>query len=131
VDTEAYLKARAAYSASFMSNSKWVRLFAAVARSGIVVEQACWRLIPDFHGFWQGLPKERELLPNRFQDGRFQPFEFKWIESIFVPREYRPVANVGYTKGQDVARLQSVLEAAGHFMVRVDDAGLTIVAYQR
>ena len=127
---EEYRRKVARYSGSFMSDAKWVRLFTAAARSGIAIARAKWAFIGTDHVMWEALPEESDLLPHRFLDGRFQPFEYRWIESIFVPWEYRPDPSVGYTRKQDVGALRRALEAVGQFQLEEDDEGLTIVAYR-
>lgn len=126
-----YRKALAKYSASFMSNAKWLRLFRALINSGLVIEKACWKFIDSEHSEWKSFPEERDLMPTRFADGKFQPFEYKWIESVFVPARYRPIQNVGYEKTQDVSALVAVLAAEGQLPIVQSEEGLTIHAYQR
>ena len=126
----AYERASRRYSASFMSNAKWLRLFRAAAKSPAASALARWELISESDHFWQPLPYESELLPSRFQDGRFQPFEYKWIRSVFVPREYRPVARVGFVRQQPVEALRQAIEAVGQFQLEETPDGLTIVAYR-
>jgi hypothetical protein len=124
-----YVKATARFSVSYMSNAKWVRLFTAVARSGITVERAQWNMIENDHAFWQRMPHESDLLPSRFQDGAFQPFEYKWIRSIFIPKEYRPYPDVGYTRHQDTNGVRAAIEEVGVFQLEDIDGGLVIKGY--
>ena len=128
-EDDAYQKAVSRYSVAYMSNAKWVRLFTAVARAGVVIERARWATIGTDHTFWQAFPRESDLLPTRFQDGRFQPFEYKWIHSIHIPREYRPIADVGYTRKQDVEALKAAIDAVGEFQTELMEDGLTILGY--
>ncbi|HBF28767.1 hypothetical protein [Rhizobium sp.] len=128
----AYQKALDNYDASFMNNTKWLRLFCTVINAGIPIKQASWKLIDLPRAMLMPFPDFHELLPTRFSDGRFQPFEYKWIESIFVPHRYRPIANVGYEKIQDTTALWVALTSAQEqFPVEQSDTGITIRGYHR
>lgn len=126
-----YLKAVSAYSVSLMSDTKWRKLFRLLSRAQVKVERATWHFIDLPHPMTQGLPREDELAETRFRDGRFQPFEYKWIRSIEIPREYRPIANVGYAKQQPIDKLVEVLEAAGQFPIEETPDGIAIIAYRK
>jgi hypothetical protein len=127
-EDEGYQKAALRYSVTYMSNAKWVRLFTTAVRTGIVIERAQWTLGSDY-SVWEGFPQESNLLPTRFQDGRFQPFEYNWIRSIHVPREYRPIADVGHTRKQNVDGLKAAIDAVGAFQMELTEEGLTILGY--
>lgn len=126
-----YQEALAKYDASFMSDAKWLRLFQAVISAGLVIDRACWKFIDSEHSFWQSFPSGRDLMPTRFADGKFQPFEYKWIESVFIPARYKPIEGVGYEKTQDIQAIVAALESEGKFQVTESEAGITIHAYQR
>jgi hypothetical protein len=125
-----YRKVAARFSVSYMSDAKWVKLFTAVARSGITIERARWTMLENDHTFSQGMPQEYDLRPSRFEDGKFQPFSYKWIRSIFIPREYRPYPDVGYTVRQDVAGVRAAIERVGQFQLEESEDGLSILAYR-
>ena len=127
---DAYRLVRATYSVAHMSDAKWVRLFNLCIDSGVTIDRAVWRFIDREHVLTSGLPRAGDLLPTRFADGRFQPVEYKWILSIFVPRVYRVMAGVGATRPQDVARLRAALEGRGSFPLVEREDGLTLVAYE-
>jgi hypothetical protein len=126
-----YRKAASRYGASFMSNAKWLKLFRAVIDAGIAVERAQWRFIDSEHSIQVSFPEERDLGPTRFADGKFQPFEYRWIESVYVPNVFRPTPSVGYEKRQDTGALVAALEKVGRFPVEVSPDGITIVGYRR
>jgi hypothetical protein len=115
--------------ASYMSDTKWVRLFCGVVRAGVQIETAEWRILGSDHIFWEAFPGESELLPRRFSDGRFNNLEYRWIDRIFVPATYRPVKNVGYTKTQDIPALDRCLRDIGEFQIDLAADGLIIHAY--
>ncbi len=127
----AYRKALAKYSASFMSDAKWLKLFRAIIQAGIHVERAEWRFIDSAHSMWKSFPSETDLTPTRFADGKFQPFGYRWLESVYVPRTFRPVADVGFERQQDTAAIVAALALAGQFNIEENADGITIHAYRR
>ena len=82
-----YSKYSSKYSVSYMSNSKWLRLFKAVSKSGIEILRSEWYFIDSENTLQYPMPNESQLLEERFQDGLFLPFEYKWIKSIFIPNQ--------------------------------------------
>lgn len=130
-DEREYEKALSKYSASFMSNAKWLRLFNAVIQAGLNIERAEWRFIDSNHCFRQSFPTSNDLLPTRFADGAFQPIEYRWLESVFIPGSYRPTPGVGYERRQDIAAVLTALKKAGQFEVEESAGGITIHAYRR
>ena len=130
-DDAAYRRARAQQGASYMSDAKWRRLFLAAAASGAPVEMARWDVLgDDGYSFWEPLPAETDLLPTGLTDGRYRLLAYRWIRAIFIPREFRPVQDVGYTRAQDIGTLRRALEAAGEFAIEETDEGLTIMGYR-
>jgi hypothetical protein len=127
---EAYRKAASRFQVSYMSDSKWLRLFRAVATSGVTIQRARWTTI-DNGGFSERFPAESDLLPTRFRDGRFQPIQYRWILSIFVPRECPPYPGASTKPKQDVAGLRAAIEKVGAFQMEDTGEGLLISAYGR
>ncbi|CAH0991143.1 hypothetical protein SIN8267_01245 [Sinobacterium norvegicum] len=125
-----YKKASQKYSVSYMNNSKWFKLFSAWADSGIEVDHSIWRFLDSDHQEIHRLPIKRDLLHNRFNDGRFQPFEYKWIFSVFIPRRYKPVSNVGYEREQDIDSLKSIADTLGKYPVFETEEGLEVRGYE-
>jgi hypothetical protein len=126
-----YEKASAAFSVSFMSDTKWRKALGAIADSGLRLERATWKFIDSEHLHEWGVPRRSDLLPTRLADGRFQPVEYKWIEWIRFPRNWRPVTDAGYSVAQDVEGLKRVLAAIGCFHYMEDELGLTLFGYGR
>jgi hypothetical protein len=75
-------------------------------------------------------PGERDLEPTRFADGKFQPFEYRWLEFVFIPHVFKPKADVGYEKKQDTAAVVAALEKAGQFPIELSSEGITIRGYR-
>jgi hypothetical protein len=126
-----YSKALAKYSASFMNNAKWLSFFRAIIQAGIKVERAEWRFIDSTHSIWESFPDERDLLPTRFADGKFQPIEYRWLESVYIPNSFRPKAGVGYELRQDTGAMVNALAKVGQFPIEESATGIALQAYRR
>ena len=125
-----YQKAAANYSASYMSNAKWLKFFRAVISAGIPLERVRWKFIDTEHFIEVSFPDEWDLEPTRFADGKFQPFEYRWLEFVFIPHVFKPMAGVGYEKKQDTAAVVAALEKVGQFPVEVSPEGVIIRGYR-
>jgi hypothetical protein len=129
---DAYQQAASRYQVSYMSDAKWLRLFTAVARSGVVILRAHWSTLKDDWSLVREMPRESDLLPTRFRDGgTFPPFEYKWIFSILVPKERPPYPGAMTRAKQDIVGLRAAIEKAGAFQMEDTDEGLLILAYKR
>jgi hypothetical protein len=126
-----YKKASQKYSISHMNNSKWLKLFSAWADSGVEIDISYWKFIDSEHQETHGLPKQNDLLQNRFADGAFQPFEYKWILSISIPRSYKPVLNVGFEREQDIDKLRLIAKSLGQFPIFNNDDGIEVRGYEK
>lgn len=119
----------AKYQYSFMSDTKWRRAFTAIAGSGVKIERAIWRFI-DGEAPWEtGLPSVEELDERRLRDGRFQPVEYRWIESIFIPRTFRRRKEIVLDIEQPVDAVIDALRREGDFFLQIRDEGVTVVGY--
>lgn len=125
-----YRKAASKYSASYMNNAKWLKLFRAVISAGVPLERVRWKFIDTEHFVEASFPGEQDLEPTGFADGKFQPFEYRWLESVFIPHAFKPKASVGYEKKQDTAAVLAALEKVGQFPVEVSPEGVTIRGYR-
>ncbi|MBL4898839.1 MAG: hypothetical protein JKX76_04215 [Colwellia sp.] len=125
-----YRKFSARYSVSHMSNSKWLRLFRAVSESGIEIQKSNWYFIDSEDVLQYPMPNESQLFEERFEDGLFQPFEYKWIKSIHIPNQYKPTPGVGYIVEQDTRGLLAAISISGKFATEFDNIGLWILGYE-
>lgn len=119
------------FTASFMSNAKWRALFKTIAAANLDIKRSEWKLVGDDYIAVHQMPTELDINETRFSDGAFQPFEYKYIEWIFIPRSYKPYPNVESTINQDVAGLVRALENSGRkFPLYIDERGVTINGYR-
>ena len=126
-----YKKAIRNYSVSYMNNSKWLKLLSAWAESGVEIEISHWKFIDSDHEEVHHLPKSSDFLQNRFSDGAFQPFEYKWILSISIPRKYKPVSKVGFEREQGIEKLKSIAMSLGQFPIFDTESGIEVRGYEK
>jgi hypothetical protein len=124
-----YQKAATKYSASFMNDAKWLKLFRTVISAGIPLERVQWKFIDTEHFIEASFPDEWDLLATGFADGKFQPFEYRWLEFVFIPNAFKPTAGVGYEKKQNTAAVVAALEQVAQFPIEVSPEGVTIRGY--
>ncbi|MFA7230786.1 MAG: hypothetical protein WC071_05910, partial [Victivallaceae bacterium] len=123
MNEEEYIKYASNYSVSLMNNTKWIKLFMAINNAGIEIQNADFKFIDSDHILKQAFPKNYDLNDNRFNDGRFQPFEYKWIKEIFIPNEFKPIKDCGYTIKQNTKAIISELEKIGKFPIEEKEDG--------
>ena len=119
------------YSVSHMNNTKWRKLFLCWAKSGIKIKFSEWSFIDSEHKVIHRLPYEKDLLENRFSDGHFQPFEYKWISTIYIPNSYKPVNKVGFMLEQDTGGLKEIAKSVGNFPIFLKNGGIEIRGYEK
>jgi hypothetical protein len=116
---------------AFMSNTKWRTLFREIIASNINIEYAIWKIADAEEVMIKRMPYEVDLHTTRFQDGLFQPFEYKYIEYIRIPREYKPYQQVGLVKYQAINELHAYLSQTGRqYPLFLQSDSLTIQAYK-
>ena len=71
------------------------------------------------------------MLESRFADGRFQPFEYKWILCIRIPRQFRLKDKVGYFAEQDVELLKKIASEVGEMPIFETEDGVEIRGYDK
>lgn len=126
-----YRKAVQNYSVSHMNNTKWLKLLSAWAESTVEIDVSHWKFIASEHEEIHSLPKVTDLCQERFSDGRFQPFEYKWILSVYIPSTYKPVPNVGFEREQDIEQLKSIAQALGQFPIFDVENGIEVRGYEK
>ena len=106
-----YERCSSQFRVSYMSNAKWHKALVAIANAApdLNVTRSMWKFIDTDTLYFYPVPAVYHLLPERLADGVFQPVEYKWIEWIQFPRQWRPRPNVGYQVSQDVDALKHIL----------------------
>lgn len=123
--------ARAEFAVAYMSDARWYKALRAISRADLRLEHAEWKFIDSDIVWPWGVPRERDLLPTRFADGRCQPLAYKWIEWIRLPAAYRPKARVGRVVEQDLDGLDRVLAGLGRLYTERTLDHLTLFGYGR
>lgn len=121
------------FSASFMSNSKWRRLFSALSAPELEISQLVWKFVGRQLAIRGAAPDAECLGETIIRDTSFSPFPYKEIEWIEIPRSHiRPGDEQLPFKHrtQDPEKAECMLAALGHFeMVRLPE-GLRVYGYR-
>ncbi len=130
-----YTKFSSQFSASYMSNAKWRKVFTAIAdaiaNSSLRVTIAEWKWLDSDKVQLTRVPHHSDILYQRFADGELQPVEYKWIEWIRFPRVYKPHKGIGLTVDQDIDALFHLLTSCAQLQLEIDSEQLTLFAYGR
>lgn len=130
-DHQRWFRIASQFSLLCMSNTKWRKVFTAIAESGILIRRCEFKCIDSEHiTVKDRAPQTRELLETGFTDSIWQPFEYKWIGWFRFPREFKLYAGVGLTVSQDVESLQSAIMAAASACVELDENYLWLYGYR-
>ena len=112
-DHERWLKGAVRFKLSCMSNAKWRKVLTAIATSSIEIRRCEFKCIDsEYVSVMPGAPQVRDLMERRFADSGWQPFEYKWIEWIRFPRQFKPRQGIGFVVTQDVGELQKAIADA-------------------
>jgi hypothetical protein len=118
-----YERARARFSVAHMSNAKWRKVLRAIANSNLGLTRSEWKCIDSDYVMVHGIPRLTDVMENRFADGQFQPFEYKWIEWVRFPAAYNPNRSEVYEVVQDVDGLKRILVSCGHLRLHLGETG--------
>ena len=121
------------FSASFMSNSKWRRLFLALATPDLEIGQLVWKFVGRDLPVRGGAPDPECLGEIYIRDTTFSPFPYKEIEWIDIPRTRVPPGDESVSfkhQPQDVELAQRVFASVGQFEVALLPEGLRVYGYR-
>jgi len=121
------------FTASFMSNAKWRKLFIAIDRPELNLNQAVWKFIDSDIEIRGSLTKSDELMEEYVGDYGLGPFAYKHIEWLELPRKGIPH---GFEKipfkhwEQDIEGAITILKSIGQFELENTDAGVKIYGFK-
>ena len=123
------------YSSSFMSNSKWRKLFAVIHDGSIPLSACIWKLVEDKESKNGFIPDLDQLGEDYVGDcGALNgPFSFKEIEWLLLPSK---VGHQPYDKApikyeyQDIEKIKKKIDTAGQFEYETTDEGIKIYGYK-
>lgn len=127
---ERWAKHAARFSRWCMSNTKWRKLFLAVHEAQCAAPHLEHKTIESTHIFHALWPGPRDLGVSRFNDTNWQPFDYRWIEWIRIPRQFEPHPGVGFTVAQDVDAIAEVIRQTLHASIDLDEQFLWIYGYR-
>ena len=121
------------FSASFMSNSKWRRLFLALAAPQSRINQLVWKFVGRDLPVRGAAPDAECLGEAYIRDTTFSPFLYKQIEWIVIPPTNIPL---GYEsvpfkhQPQDLEMVERTLVNVGKFETARLPEGLKVYGYR-
>ena len=121
------------FSASFMSNSKWKKLF--VALQPVELRQAYWKFVDLEQEFADLFVTEHNLMDQFIGDcglhlGPCAYRRIEWVEIPHIGRDWITPSVPALSFKQDVEGALSVLEAIGKFEIERTDRGIRIYGYK-
>jgi hypothetical protein len=121
------------YSVSFMSNSKWRKVFTALDPLGI--KQAYWKLV-DANEEIRDIFLSKDILMEKFIGDSILfcgPIAYRRIEWIEIPSkgiqpgwEHIPIMNFQ----QDINQVKTILMNLGHFEIEETERGIRIYGHK-
>jgi hypothetical protein len=121
------------FSASFMSNSKWRRAFAALSSAELGLVQLAWKFVGREHAVRGAVPDAESLGETYVRDVGFSVFPYKeieWIEvpSLSVPWGYESLPLTH--RPQNTIGAKKALEVVGHFEMTLSSEFLRVYGYR-
>jgi hypothetical protein len=121
------------FSASFMSNSKWRRLFLALATPELGINQLVWKFVGRELPVLGAAPDAECLGETIIRDTSFAPFPYKEIEWIEIPRSYVFPGDETVPfkhRSQDPEKALPMFAALGQFEMALLPEGLRVYGYR-
>jgi hypothetical protein len=129
--------AKRRFTASFMSDSKWRRLFTILARPDLGIRQALWKFVDLETPLRFGLPDTEDLAGKLSRSGWFfepggeSPFKrIEWVEitRLDIPYGWEKIPHKHRQQNVDTA--VALLEEAGQFELESTELGVRIYGYR-
>jgi len=121
---------------SCMNNSKWSKLFKAVADSGISISGERVKTLGEQNTYSFSLHTGMDSAKGYTDDGRYPPVALKDIEWIFVPdicekkRLNRDELLSSRYISNDIYSLRQLIDSLGIYEYELSEEGLTIYGYR-
>jgi hypothetical protein len=122
------------FTAAFMSNTKWRKLFTVLDRPEFNLQQAIWKFIDSDLEHRGSIPKSDDLLEKYVTEyDLLSPFAYKhieWIELLHkgIPSGYEKVPFAHWH--QDIAGVLTALNEAGVFEISETVRGIRIYGFK-
>lgn len=128
--------ARREFSSAHMSDTKWRKLFAALAGADLHLCQMVVKFIEGADARAMAFPSKPALHPPRpyIDTGEYGPIELRaieWLEIPAIARLSRPHNVPAQQVVQDLDRVESTLTSIGRFPIERSSEALRVVAYIR
>jgi uncharacterized protein DUF6678 len=123
------------YSASFMSNAKWRKLFSVINSKTLELNCCTWKFVDETEPVSGWLPDYHQLGESYVGDcGALNgPFEFRAIEWISIPAKhgYRQYENapMSYTN-QSLNEVKKKIDSVGSYEYEITEEDIKIYGYK-
>ena len=124
----------AGFSASFMSDAKWRKVFRVLVRHSAHVHAAKWKLIGDASPCFGHLPQQDDIWETAVDNCLNGPVAYaaiEWIELPFEVLTRRYDAAAPSITTQDVLAVHRELRETGEFPLEETGEGVRIYGYRR
>jgi len=122
------------FNCSFMSNSKWRKLFLALAPLNL--EHAYWKFVDCKDEFLDRFVEEKFLMERFIGDCCLsigEPFAYRRIQWVEIPEaginhQYEKISYINFK--QDIEAIESILESIGEFEIEITERGIRIYGHK-
>jgi hypothetical protein len=122
---------RQRFTASHMSDAKWVKLLKVAATLADTVPCMNYKLVDDDTIHRLHTPLHPDAVDPRWFKEPLIYKEVEWVEFPFVCKAQRSNGLAPIVKAQDIDALKRALQALGNFPLQDTQAGLRVMAYVR
>ena len=122
------------YQYSFMSNTKWKKLFSALDIPELIFDQIILKKVNTDMPYRTWVPQKDDLEDKWVSEGENEySYFYKEIEWIEIPKIVKPYGyeNIPFKHYiQDIELIKNILEEIGKFEIEITDIGFKIFGYK-
>lgn len=121
------------FTASYMSDAKWRKLFTELDVPDLMLNQCYWKFVDCEHEILGWFTKSEELMDKFVGDYGSGPFAYKRIEWVEIPTVGKPYGyeNVPFKHWQqNVTEAAEILNRTGKFEFDMTERGLRIYGFK-
>ena len=89
-----------------------------------------YKTVESEHVYSSGLPRLDDIGINRFEDGQFTPFEYKWLEWLRFPKRLDPGPKMLHVIEQNIEELHDLITATASVETLLDGSYLWVYGYK-
>lgn len=120
------------YTCSYMSNSKWIKLFKALDTDEITLNHVSLKKISNLDSFFTYMPKSEDLdlkwVTEGYNECKYFYKEIEWVEFVAC---YKPSDIPAEYEYQSIDLVRNVISSIGLFQVEESLNGLKVFGYKK